>query len=130
MLHNQNKLLRLCVDVSALLNNTQNQYCVVTQRPYVKEKDGVETKGTTLTLSVLYDDTDYGTDPKTGEVIESNVYETFDVTILNGETRLPLKKGDIIALKNFDKEHSYCIEYNYILRFKGYEILNGGKKNG
>lgn len=110
------------------LEATGNAYRVVSQAPYMDKKGNVGTRGTTLTLMILQDSTDYGVDKNTGEQRDNNVFETFDVTILNGETHLDLKKGDNIALKDFDPDHSYVMDYSLILRFKGYVKLEGKNK--
>lgn len=60
---------------------TQNQYRVVSERAY-KDKKGKLPDGVNLTLQVVKDDFDYGKD-KEGNPRESNLYQNFDVTVLN-----------------------------------------------
>lgn len=116
------------IDGEKLLKMTHNRYRVVTSRPYV-DKKGILPDGVTLTLSILEDDADYGVDKKTGEVRESNVFQTFDVTVLNRKQKF--KKGDLVRLLDFDKENSVAIGFDMYIRFKDAEIIppQGGKTN-
>ena len=101
------------------LKNTGNRYMVVAQAPYLDEKGKIGSVGTILTLMIQEDSTDYGIDKNTQRARDNNVYETFDVTILNGRTHLDVQKGDFVGLDGFDEDHSYFIDNNLILRFKG-----------
>ena len=69
-----------------------------------------------LTLLITHDDMNYGVD-KNGRKRENNILNTFDVTILNGKTELPFKKGDKVSLAGFIPEKSYVIGFDLILRF-------------
>ena len=60
---------------------------------------------------------DYGID-KNGNKRENNLLNTFDVTILNGLSEVPFKKGDKVSLVGFIAEKSYVIGFDTILRFK------------
>lgn len=82
------------IDWEAIETVTHNQYRVVSARPYV-DKKRVLPEGYTLILLVLKDDFDCGQD-KNGQPRESNLYCTFDATVLNRKTSV--KKGDIIRL--------------------------------
>lgn len=105
---------------------THNQYRVVSVRPYI-DKKGILPEGYSLTLMVLKDDFDYGVD-KNGQPRESNLYCTFDATVLNRKS--VIKKGDIIRLLDFDSEHSFAIGFDLLLRFKDYEVVqNQGVKS-
>ena len=69
------------------------------------------------TLLIMYDDMDYGVDKK-GNKRDNNVLNTFEVTILNGQTELPFKKGDKVSLVGYIPEKSYVIGFDVLLRFK------------
>ena len=58
--------------------------------------------------------------PCSSSVIEL-LSQHFDVTVLSCDPMV--RKGDYIALENFDQEHSYVINYSVILRFKGLRVL-------
>lgn len=107
---------------------TGNEYRVVSQAPYLDKKGTCGCQGTTLTLMILHDSMDYGVDKNTGAKRDNNIFETFDVTILNGQTHLDLQKGDLIALKDYDPDHSYVMNFDLILRYKGYTKLEDKKK--
>ena len=81
---------------------TQNQYRVVSARPYA-DKKGKLPDGVTLTLTIMRDNADYGVD-KNGQKRDNNVYQNFDATVLN--RRHNVKKGDIVQLLDYDAEHS------------------------
>ena len=102
---------------------TGNKYCVVCYKKYEKQ-GGKLPNGFTMTLTVLEDNLDYGTE-EDGTPRYNNVNQTFDVTVLSD--KIPVKRGDIIRLHDFDKENSYVIPKKYstniILRFRSLEIL-------
>ena len=102
---------------------TGNKYMVVSQTPFLDKSGKIGIKGTTLSLMIMEDHTDYGIDKITGEPRDNNQFETFDVTILNGETHLPLVKGDYISLQDFDEENSYSMNYNIVMRFLDYKKI-------
>lgn len=108
------------IDADVLLKAFHNQFRVVATRNYT-DKKGVLKDGLTLTLGVMYDDFDYGVDKKTGLARDNNIYQTFDVTVLDRSQ--PVKKGDFIALEEFDEENSYAINFELILRFKKLRLL-------
>lgn len=105
------------ININNFLKNTGNQYSYVSQRPYQSKKDLSE-RGVNLTLLVLKDSTDYGMD-KSGRKRDTNQFNSFDVTILNGESYLDLKKGDNVSLIGFIEDRSFAIGFDLILRFKG-----------
>lgn len=116
-------------DVATFKKDTDNKYRVVSQRPYLDTSGKAGIKGTSVTLMILEDHADHGNNKETGLPNDSNVFETFDVTILNGQTSLPVKKGDLIALGDYDAEHSYIIDaFNLILRFKSYSKIEDKKE--
>ena len=118
---------RTIIDWPEIEKATGNQFQVVSVRPYV-DKKGKLPEGYVLTCMVLKDDHDYGID-KQGNQRESNLYQNFDVTVLN--RKHPVKKGDAVRLLGFDEEHSFAIGFDLILRFKDYEVIKaqGSKPN-
>lgn len=98
---------------------THNQYRVVSSRPY-KDKKGILPDGIALTLQVTQDDFNYGAD-KDGNPRENNLFQNFDVTVLNN--KIDVKKGDVIQLLDFDAVHSFVINFDLILRFKDAKVL-------
>lgn len=107
------------VDWDKIAKAMHNQFRVVSSRPYV-DKKGLLPDGVSLTLMVMKDDFDYGVD-KNGQQRENNLYQNFDVTVLN--RKHDIKKGDVVRLLDFDEEHSYAINFDLLLRFKDVEIL-------
>ncbi len=99
------------------LKATGNDYLFVSAKPFQSKKDP-EDNGSTLTLSIMHDDMDYGVDKKTGKKRDNNVLNTFDVTILNGKSEVPFKKGDKVSLVGFIPEKSYVIGFEILLRFR------------
>ena len=110
---------RTVIDWEKFAQATHNQYRVVSSRPY-KDKKGVLPDGVSLTLQVIKDDFDYGVD-KEGNSRENNLFQNFDVTVLND--KIDAKKGDMVQLLNFDAEHSYVINFDLLLRFKDAKVL-------
>lgn len=109
------KYTRTVFDHEGFLKATRNLFQVVSQKPFQSKKNP-EDKGTMLTLLITHDDMNYGVD-KNGRKRENNILNTFDVTILNGKTELPFKKGDKVSLAGFIPEKSYVIGFDLILRF-------------
>lgn len=110
---------RTVIDWDKFAQATHNQYKVVSSRPY-KDKKGILPDGVSLTLQVVKDDFDYGVD-KDGNSRENNLFQNFDVTVLN--EKIDAKKGDMIQLLDFDEEHSYVIGFDMLLRFKDAKVL-------
>lgn len=122
---NINKFVKTVIDMDTFLKNTGNKYKVVSQNPFMDNSGKAGSKGTTFTLLILEDSTDYGIDKRTGIQKDNNVFETFDVTILDGTTRhITLKKGDLVSLEGFIPELSYAIDFNLILRFRTIRKIN------
>lgn len=96
---------------------TGNSYQFVSAKPYQSKKNP-EDKGLILTLLITHDSMDYGVDKKTGRKRDNNVLNTFDVTILNGKSEVPFKKGDKVSLVGFIPEKSYVIGFDLLLRFR------------
>lgn len=116
MLQNAWKYSETRFNAENFLKMTRNVFQFVGQKPF-KSKKHPEDKGVTVTLLILHDDMDYGTD-KNGNKRDNNVLNTFDATILNGQDTVPLKKGDKVSLSGFIAEKSYVIGYDVLLRFK------------
>lgn len=113
------------VDAELFLKVTRNEYLLVSQKPYQSKKNPEET-GTLLTLSVIHDDMDYGVD-KHGRRRDNNLLNNFEVTILNGKSEVPLKKGDKVSLVGFLPEKSYAIGFDLLLRFR--DVKKAGDSN-
>ena len=113
-------------DAEKFLKATRNIFQFVTQKPYQSKKNP-DDKGTTLTLLIPYDDMDYGVD-KNGRKRDNNVLNTFDVTILNGQSELPFRKGEKVSLVGFISEKSYVIGFDLLLRFR--DVKKVGDSNG
>lgn len=107
---------------SLFKKNTNNQFILVSQRSYVNKKNADE-KGVNLTLQVCKDYGKYGIDKKTGLERDNNVYNTFDVIVLNGEQTISAKKGDIIRLGELIEEKTYIFDFNLILRYKNVQVI-------
>ena len=105
--------------------STGNLYQFVSQKPY-QSKKFPEDKGATATLLIIHDEKNYGVD-KNGRQRDNNILNTFDATILNGETVLPFKKGEKVSLGKFLPEKSYVIGFDVLLRFDS--IRKAGNSN-
>ncbi len=113
---------RTLIEWEKIEQATGNQYRVVSVRPYTDKKGKLQ-DGISLTLMVLKDDFDYGVD-KQGNKRESNLFQNFDVTILNRNHSV--KKGDIVSLVDFDSENSFAIGFDLLLRFKELKVIKKG----
>ena len=114
---------RTIIEWDKIADATHNQYRVASVRPYV-DKKGILPEGYTLTVTVMKDDFNYGVD-KNGIPRENNVFQNFDVTVLSRAQ--DVKKGDIISLEGFDKEHSFALGLDLLVRFKALKILQSAK---
>lgn len=116
--------------IEDFLKNTGNKFKVVSQRTYFDSKGKAGKQGTTFTLMILQDETDYGIDSSTGLPRENNIFENFDVTILDGKIHHDdIKKGDTVRLNGFLEELSFVLDYSWILRFSEIQKLNVGNNN-
>lgn len=113
-------------DAGLFLKVTENEFLFVAQKPYQSKKEPND-KGVALTLSIIHDNMDYGID-KNGNKRENNLLNTFDVTILNGLSEVPIKKGDKVSLIGYIPEKSYVIGFDTILRFK--DVKKASDSNG
>ncbi len=110
---------RTVIDWDKMSKALHNQFRVVSSRLYA-DKKGILPDGVTLTLTVVKDDYDYGID-KNGQPRENNLYQNFDVTVLNRNH--DFKKGDVIRLLGFDAENSFAIGFDLLMRFKDAELI-------
>lgn len=110
---------RTVIDWDKIAKATRNRFSVVSVREYA-DKKGKLPNGYMLTIKVLHDDFDYGTD-KNGNPRENNVDQNFEVYVLTRKHHI--KKGDIIRLLDFDAENSHSINFELILRFRDCEVL-------
>lgn len=103
-------------DAERFLKATGNNFQFVSAKPYQSKKNP-EDKGSVLTLLITHDDTDYGVD-KNGRKRDNNVLNTFDATILNGQSEVPFKKGEKVSLVGYIPEKSYVMGFDLLLRFR------------
>ena len=119
---NSYRYIKVQIDVERLLGDTLNKFLFVSQRPYKgksdKEGNEVIKPGANVTLQIISDISEPIVDKETGEIKENNELETFDVTIEGCKYPLSFKKGDKVSLGKFDKENSFYVNYNLILRFR------------
>jgi len=104
-------------DAEKFLKATRNIFLFVSTKPYQSKKIP-EDNGSTLTLSIMHVDMDYGVDKQTKQKRDNNVLNTFDVTILNRKSEVPFKKGDKVSLVGFIPEKSHVICFDVLLRFR------------
>lgn len=116
---------RTLFEVDKFLKATGNIYQLVSQRPFSSKKNPDE-KGVLVTLLITHDEADYGVD-KNGNKRDNNVLNTFDVTILCGETSLPIRKGEKVSLGNYLPDKSYVIGFDLILRFDSIRKVSDAK---
>lgn len=122
--------VRTVIDWEAMDKDWGQQYLYVSQRPYKGKPEAGLAPGATVTLQILTDAHDHGTD-KTGRPRDNNALETFSVTVVGCSYPLPLSKGDRVQLEGFIAEASYYIDYSPILRFQKIEkvqLQQGGGK--
>lgn len=122
-IQNSWKYTQTTFKIEDFLKATRNEFQFVSQKPYQSKKNP-ENVGTNVTLLITHDDMDYGVD-KNGRKRENNVLNTFDVTILNGQTTLPFKKGEKVSLGKFIPEKSYVIGFDVLLRFADIKKAGG-----
>ena len=122
--------VRTVIDWDAMNRDWGGSYTYVGQRPYKGKPEAGLAPGATITLQILTDAHDHGTD-KSGRPRENNALETFSVTVVGCSYPLPLSKGDRVQLEGFIPEASYYIDYSPILRFQKIEkvqLQQGGGK--
>lgn len=127
MLKHSTRYVKQIVEGEKLITDLGNRFLVISQRPYKGKTNDfgevITPSGTTFTVQALDDFSDPIINKETGEVMDNNALETFDVTIIGAEYPLPLKKGDYVSLKGFLPELSYYINFNLILRFSDIEKI-------
>lgn len=111
-------------NVEKFLKATHNEYQFVAQKSFQSKKN-LEERGVVVTLLVIHDDEDYGVDKKTGMKRDTNVLNSFDVTILNGKDSLSMKKGEKVTLVDFIEDKSFVIGFDLMLRFRDIKKIGG-----
>ena len=122
--------VRTVIDWEAMNRDWGGSYTYVGQRSYKGKPEAGLAPGATITLQILTDAHDHGTD-KSGRPRDNNALETFSVTVVGCSYPLPLSKGDRVQLEGFIPEASYYIDYSPILRFQKIEkvqLQQGGGK--
>jgi len=122
MIKRSYRYIKHVIDAQKLLEDFDNRFLLVSQRRYngkIVDCKVITPEGVTVTVQILTDRSEPVIDKTTGEIMDDNVYETFDATIIGASYPLPLKKGDIVSLFNFETDNSYYVDFNLILRFKG-----------
>lgn len=121
MIKNVYRYVHTVVDGEKFLEDTGNKYMLVSQSPYKGKMDETgETilpPGVKVRLQIQEDFSEPVVDKKTGEKMEDNRFENFDVTIIGCSYPLPFSKGDMVTLGEFLPQYSFYIDYNCILRF-------------
>ena len=121
--------VRTVIDWEAMDKDWGQQYMYVSQRPYKGKPEAALPPGVTVTLQIMTDAHDHGTD-KTGRPRDNNALETFTATVVDCPYPLPLAKGDRVQLEGFIREASFYVDYSPILRFRKIEkvqLQQGGK---
>lgn len=123
MIKHGSRYTRTIVEGDKFLEDTGNEYMLISQRKYKgkTDRDGnpVLEPGVTVTLQIMRDTSQPIVDKETGLILDDNALETFEATIVDCPYPLPYKKGDRVSLHGFLTEHSYYINFNFILRFLG-----------
>lgn len=112
------KYVKQVIDAKQMLADFGNTFMVVSGKPFKGKPESGLAAGSSFTLQVMKDDS-APTYNKQGELIENNLFETFDVTIPGLAYPSDIKKGDKVRLGNFMPEVSYYIDFKLILRFDG-----------
>ena len=110
------KYVKQVIDANQMLADFGNTFMVVGCRPYKGKPESGLAAGSSFTLQVMKDDS-APTYNKQGELIENNLFETFDVSIPGLPYPSGIVKGDKVRLGNFMPEVSYYIDFKLILRF-------------
>ena len=118
---------RTTVDIEKFLEDTGNVFRVVNRKHYKgNPKKGIEA-GYTFTLQIKEDRSDLALGKVEGKEPISNVFESFDATVVGLEST-DIQKGDWVSLDNPLAEISYYINWNFILRFGGIHKVQLKKK--
>lgn len=116
MIHNSNSFVKIVIDGNAIADKLLHNSRLVGQRPYKGKPESGIKPGATVTLQITVDSSGGYVDRSTGEICD-NTMETIDVTIVDCDFPLPLKKGDYCDVSGFLPECSYYIDHNLILRY-------------
>ena len=96
MLKHLTRYVKQIVAGEKLITDLGNRFLVISQRPYKGKTNDIgeviTPAGATFTVQALDDFSDPIIDKETGEVMDNNALETFDVTIIDAEYPLPIKK--------------------------------------
>ncbi len=130
MIKNSNRYVKQVIDIDKFLNDTDNCYLLVSQRPYKGKLDDtgkvILPTGATATLQIINDHSEPIKD-KDGRIVDDNSMETFEATIVGCDYPLPFKKGSRVRLGGFLPESSYYINFSLILRFSEIVAADKGK---
>ena len=116
-LQNAFKYQKTVVLGDEMVRDFGNEFIFVSQSAY-KGKPGTGLKpGATIVLQIVHDHAEPGIDKETGVKKDNNVLNTFEVTVPGVEFPLSFAKGDRVSLGGFMPDHSYYINFAFILRF-------------
>lgn len=108
------------IDWDSMARDWGNSFTFVSQSPYRGKPEAGLAAGATVTLQIISDSHDHGTD-KSGRPRDNNALETFTATIVGCPYPLSFHKGDKVTLGGFLPKSSYYINYSLILRFSSIE---------
>ena len=117
MLQNAYRYVDQRVNGDKMVKDWRNDFTLVLQRFYKGKPEAGLKAGATVMLQINHDDSETVTDKETGLAKDNNVLNTFEVTIPGVEFPLPFAKGDRVSLGGFMQDHSYYINFSFILRF-------------
>ena len=117
---NASPYVKTLIDWAGMDKDWGGSYTFVNQVVYKGKPESGLAPGATVTLQILQDAHDHGTD-KAGRKRNNNALETFTATIVGCTYPLPFVKGDKVKLDGFLPESSYYINYSLILRFSSIE---------
>ena len=119
------KFAQMRIDIPGFLEATGAQFRYVSGRRW-KDKKGKLPDGHIVVLQILKDNGVYGP----GE--DSMVFETFQVYVVDGSSDLGLVKGDYCTFSpdDFIPEHSYYIDFSFIIRLKSLRKIQVQKSGG
>ena len=130
MIKNGTRYTKNLVLGDKFLEDTENRYRFVSQKPYKGKPEAGLAPGATSTLQIVTDKSAPIVDKISGLIKDNNELETWDATIVGVEYPLPFKKGDYVTLGGFMEEASYYIDFNFILRFKEIKPLPPAQSHG
>ena len=116
---NASPYIKTLIDWEGMDKDWGGSYTFVNQVVYKGKPESGLAPGATVTLQILQDAHDHGTD-KAGRKRNNNALETFTATIVGCTYPLPFVKGDKVKLDGFLPESSYYINYSLMM---GEDIL-------